>query len=369
MEQVIVVGGGIIGMLSARELLDSGCSVTLIDQSRVGTEASWAGGGIISPLYPWQYDDAITALASWAQSCYPNLVQRLKEETGVDSEYNPCGMYMLDPEEHDQALTWARITNHVMDSVDINRVYQHEPHLHQCFQSALWMPAVANVRNPRLLKALAASLQENPHFTLRENERVTSIRIQNGRVQGVTTEQGDYSGEQVLITTGAWANQLTETVGLSLPVGPVKGQMLIFEPCPDLIHSILMYDGKYLIPRRDGRIIVGSTKEFVGFEKETTSQARKDLFEVAVGIVPRLSQLRIEKQWAGLRPGSPGGIPFIGPIKDIKGLYVNSGHFRNGLVLAPASAKLIADLMLGREPIVDPAPYDPNREVQPLEMI
>ena len=369
MKDMIIVGGGVIGLLCARELLQQGATVTLIEKSEPGREASWAGGGIVSPLYPWHYVPAISALASWAQASYPRLTQQLLEETGIDAELNPCGLLMLDPPEAAQALEWARRFDKPMTSVDKAFVAQREPSATTDFSSALWLPYVSNVRNPRLLQALRASLEQSPGFSLVNTTEITDIRRTPEGNARVCSGAREWQGEKVILCTGAWSARLLESQGMRLPVVPVRGQMLLFEPRPGLINSIILKDGKYLIPRMDGHILVGSTTEEAGFEKVTTGEARELLLGHAFSIAPVLREVPVVNHWAGLRPGSPGGLPFIGRVPGWSNLFLNAGHYRNGLVLAPASARLLRDLVLDQSPIVDPAPYDPARVREPMAMI
>lgn len=368
MSDVIVVGGGVMGMLTARQLLQRGVSVTLIEKSETGTEASWAGGGIVSPLYPWNYVPAISALSSWAQDAYPQLVAQLREETGIDAELNPCGLLMLDPAEFDKAQQWGRDFGKQVDAVGSEFVSAREPAATPDFRRALWLPYVSNVRNPRLLRALGASLQRHPSFKLISHAEVTGL---DARAEGVSVQCGHerIHGARVVLCAGAWSASLLKPLGFQLPVVPVRGQMLLFESSPGLIRSIILKDGKYVIPRKDGHILVGSTTEEVGFDKSTTGDARQLLLQHAVNIVPALANVPVVKQWAGLRPGSPGGVPFIGAVPGAPNVFVNAGHYRNGLVLAPASAQLMADLLTGHSPIVDPEPYDPARKREPMAMI
>ena len=368
MSEVVVVGGGVMGMLVARELLQRGISVTLIEKSEPGTEASWAGGGIVSPLYPWNYVPAISALSSWAQDYYPLLVEQLLAETGIDAELNPCGLLMLDPPEADKARQWAAQFGKPIQDVTRDFVAGQEPAATQAFETALWLSYVSNVRNPRLLQALKASLLLRDHFELISQRQIDRLE---STATGVTVRSGSelWSAQKVIVCAGAWTSQLLQSFELMLPVVPVRGQMLLFDARPGLINSIILKDGKYVIPRRDGHILAGSTTEEVGFDKSTTEDARDLLLHHAFDIVPALKSVPVVKQWAGLRPGAPGGLPFIGAIPGAENVFVNAGHYRNGLVLAPASARLVVDLVLGSTPIVDPAPYDPARTREPMAMI
>jgi len=352
----LIVGGGIIGMLTARELVQRGASVTLVERGSAGRESSWAGGGILSPLYPWRYPQAVTRLAHWSQQAYPALVRELAEEGGIDPEWARSGLLILDIEETEIALAWADVQGACVELVDGAQALELEPSLGTTPESALWMPDVDQIRNPRLVKALKAGLLAK-RVEMRESTEVAGLVIHEGRVTGVHTSAGRMSADHVVVAGGAWSARLFENLAPSLQVFPVRGQMIVFAARPGLVSRIVLSRDRYLIPRRDGRVLAGSTLEYVGFDKATTKQALTELKQAACGMVPALTQYELERQWAGLRPGSPEGIPFIGEHPLVKGLFVNTGHFRNGLVLAPASARLLADLVSKHAPVVDPAPY------------
>jgi glycine oxidase len=354
-KDVVVVGGGLIGMLTARELHLNGLKVTLLERGRTGQEASWAGGGILSPIYPWHYLDEINALAAWSQHQYKPLCQRLWEETGVDSEWTPSGLLVLDMEERAEAQNWAERWEIVLEVVDKLGLNQWEKALEA--DAGLWLPEIAQVRNPRLVQALGLSLKKLG-VEIKEGVEATGLLIRNQTVTGVATQAGSIAADRVVVAGGAWSGQILADIGVRLSVEPVRGQMILFRGQPGLLSRILVWQGHYLIPRRDGHILVGSTVEYVGFDKSTTTEALEELRDAAHTLVPTLKLLPVEYQWAGLRPGSPQGIPYIGEHSRLKGLYVNTGHFRNGIVTGPASARLLADILLEREPILDPAPYN-----------
>lgn len=357
--RVLVVGGGVIGLLSAYQLADAGLEVQVLDQRDVGREASWAGGGIVSPLYPWRYSPAVTALAHWSQDFYPQLGARLLAESGIDPEVHVTGLYWLDLEDEGEALVWAKQEGRPLTAVDIQSVYRAVPPLGPGFSHAVYMPGVANVRNPRLLKSLREALQRMPNVTLLENAKATGFVREAERVVGVSTESGELRADRVVVAAGAWSGGLLASLGLQLPVKPMKGEMILFKCAEDFLPRMVLAKGRYAIPRRDGHILVGSTLEDVGFDKTPTQEALDSLRASAIELLPALADAEVVKHWAGLRPGSPEGIPYIGPVPGFEGLWLNCGHFRNGLVLAPASCQLLADLLLGRDPIIDPAPYAP----------
>jgi len=354
--QIVVIGGGVIGLLSARELALAGCEVTVVEQGRFGAEASWAGGGILSPLYPWRYPAAVNLLAAWSQRQYPELADTLQAEGNPDPEWTRSGLLVLDQQEHDEACRWAAAQGLRCQRLSLAECRELEPELNTAVEHALWFPDLAQIRNPRLMKSLTGSCHRHG-VALQDHHAVTRIRVRNGRVTGIDTAAGGLAADRVVVASGAWSARLLASLDIQLAVKPVRGQMILFHTRPGLIRHIDLFDGHYLIPRRDGRILVGSTLEDTAFDKTTTAEARTTLRDFATGLFPALTRAPIENQWAGLRPGSPEGIPYICPVPGIDGLYLNTGHYRNGLVLGYASARLLADQILDRAPIVDPAAY------------
>lgn len=361
MVDVCIVGGGVIGLLSALALGRSGQQVCLLERQGVGLESSWAGGGIVSPLYPWRYGPAVTALARWSQDFYPRLAGELLERTGIDAEVSATGLYWLDLEDEALALNWAQAFGYPLQAVELALVHRAVAALGEGFSRALHMPGLANVRNPRLIKALRVALRQLPNVQLKENCAVTGFVHEAGRVCGVRTQQGEIRAGQVLVAAGAWSGELLKSLGLAMPVRPVKGQMLLYQCAVDFLPAMLLGGGRYAIPRRDGHVLVGSTLEHAGFDKTPTDDALASLKASAEALLPALAHTPVVGHWAGLRPGSPEGIPYIGEVPEFPGLWLNCGHYRNGLVLAPASCELVKNLLLGEVPIVDPAPYSPAR--------
>ncbi|MGG5872449.1 glycine oxidase ThiO [Pseudomonas peli] len=355
----ICVGGGVVGLLSSMLLAQAGRDVVIVDSGSIGRESSWAGGGIVSPLYPWRYSPAVTALAHWSQDFYPRLGEQLLAQTQIDPEVYVTGLYWLDLDDEAEALAWAQREGRPLQRVDVAAVERAVPALAEGFGRAVQMADVANVRNPRLVKALRAALQQMPNVSLHEHCAASGFIRECGRITGVHTAQGDMYADQVVLAAGAWSGELMKTLGIELPVVPVKGQMILYKCAEDFLPAIVLAKGRYAIPRRDGHILIGSTLEHAGFDKTPTGEALASLKASAIELLPALADAEVVGHWAGLRPGSPEGIPFIGPVPGHDGLWLNCGHYRNGLVLAPASCQLLADLMLGREPIVDPAPYAP----------
>jgi glycine oxidase len=355
MIDALIVGGGLLGLLTARELSLAGLQVVILEQGQVGRESSWAGGGIISPLYPWRYDAAVTALATWSQSYYPELVEWLFAESGIDPEYTLSGLLIVEPEGMDQAFSWCQANNQEVELLQGSEIRACEPAFSREAAQALWLSGVAQIRNPRLVKAAYRSISDK--VTVQTDVAVRGIVVSKGRAQAVLTEKGEIAAGCIIVCAGAWSGGLLEGIVAKPDISPVMGQMILFKAASDAIRRIVLHEERYVIPRRDGRVLVGSTLEKVGFRKHTTTQALRELEGYALRRFPVLGQAKIEHHWAGLRPGSPKGIPYIGQVPGVEGLYINAGHFRNGVVLGPASARLLADQVLGRTPIISPAAY------------
>lgn len=358
MSDVVIIGGGLIGMLTARYLAQAGASVTIYEKGEIGRESSWAGGGIISPLYPWRYPDAVTELARWGQQRYEAVAAELKAESGIDPEYLKSGLLLLDIDEQERlgAEKWASRFGYHMEYLGRDGIRALQPNLGETSDHALWMPEVAQMRNPRLVQAVRGSI-EALGLTIHEQAPVEDILIEQGAVKGIQLAEGIVPVTKVVVAGGAWSGVLLKRRGIDLAVEPVRGQMLLFRGEPGLLDHIVLSGSHYLIPRADGRILVGSTLEYVGFDKATTVQGHDELYDFATSLLPPLAELPVEKQWAGLRPGSRDGVPVIGQCGGIAGLYANAGHFRNGVVIGLASARLLADQLLGRETILPSEPY------------
>jgi glycine oxidase len=357
---ILIIGGGISGFLTARELCLAGRTVTIIDKSSLGQESSWAGGGILLPIYPWRQAAAISDLVIASLKIYPLLASELYKATSIDPEWHPCGMLICKNPDIDLAIAWCqqRGIDYQTASTD-----QLKP-LHTQIENPLWLPDIAQARNPRLLKSLKAYLtQLGVNFV--EHAEITGVDIKQQRITRVNTNQQFFSPEQVVLCAGAWTTDLLNAwlpeSTIKLHIHPVRGQMLLFDAKPETLSHMVLDDDHYLIPRRDGKILAGSTVEEAGFEKITTDTAKQQLYRFATDLLPSLKNYQVCHHWAGLRPGTSQGVPYIGFHPDITNLCVNAGHFRNGLVMGPASARLTADLILQRPTAIETSAYALNR--------
>jgi glycine oxidase len=334
---VVVVGGGIVGCTTAMLLRQQGWQVTVVERNVIAAqtsgEASWAGAGIIFPLLPWFYQDAVNALAMEGASLYPALADQLHRETGIDPECIRSGMMIQPPFDLEAALAWCS-ANHVQ--ADLNG-------------ENLWLPEVLQVRNPRLLQALKAWLIQH-QVELKEQTQLMPLPEPEFGEQGVLKRWQTTSGETLeadifIVTSGAWSFDLLKQTALSLEIKPMRGQMLLYQLSQPVLDHIIYRDGFYMVPRKDGYLLAGSTLEDVGFDTGVTEAMRLEMQAKAEAILPQLKDAPVVKHWSGLRPGTPHNIPTIGQHPHISNLYLNTGHFRYGVTMAPASAKRLVALV------------------------
>lgn len=357
---ILIIGGGISGLLTARELVLAGKTVTVIDRREPGQESSWAGGGILLPIYPWRQAQAISRLVATSLNLYPNLSQTLLEATHIDPELQICGMLISQNPDIDVAKAWCQQhgIRHAPPPTELLKNIQ------DTLQEPLWLPDIAHIRNPRLLKSLLSFLTQQGVRVI-ANAAIKHIEIQRRTIHHLKVNNEVLTAKQVVLCAGAWSQEFLKCwlpeSSIELKIEPVRGQMLVFDAYPNTLSHMILSGDQYLIPRRDGKILAGSTVEHVGFEKITTEKARTELYDFATQLLPALKNHPVSEHWAGLRPGSPQGIPYIDFHPDIDNLSVNAGHFRNGLIMGPASAQLLVDLILDRQPHIDPSPYHLTR--------
>ncbi len=357
----IIVGAGLSGLLVARELCLAGLSVAVLERGKPGQESSWAGGGILSPLYPWRYADTVNHLAAWSQHHYADFCQQLRLETGIDPEWTASGLLMLDKDEFRAGQYWAKKWQQSCEPLTNNSLASLEPSLFTepgADSNGLFFPQIAQVRNPRLVQALIASL-EQMGAKVNAGVEVQALHRSGGRIGRVVTSAGQYQVDSVVVAGGAWSRQLLQPHTEAVNIEPVRGQMLLFKAPVGWLRHILLADGHYAIPRRDGHVLIGSTLEYVGYDRGTTTGARDQLLAFVQRYLPNLLEFGPVRQWAGLRPGTTDGVPYVSEHPEIKGLYINAGHFRNGVVLGLASARLLSGMILGQTGIVglDIRPY------------
>jgi len=368
--RVVIIGGGIIGCLTAWRLAQRGAEPVIIERGRIGHESSWAGAGILCPIQPWLYPDAFTRLIEASLALYPDLQKELQSHTGISPQWLKSGLIVPffpdDAVNHRQAaLDWSNRFGWRIEQLDARQAKETEPALADDVQGALLWPDVAQVRNPRLLKALRTLLQSEG-VEMRGQTEVEGLIEKAGRVCGVRlADENELEADAVLLAAGGWSGVLGKQFGISLPVKPVKGQIVLLKSKPGRLAHIVKHNRAYFVPRQDGRILVGASMESVGFKRGNTVAEMHGLLDGLLRLTPQLAHEQIEHQWMGFRPGTPDGLPFLGPIHEKPGLWVASGHYRNGVALAPITAEIMSGWMLGEQPDMDMACFLPNRSVQP----
>jgi glycine oxidase len=349
----IVVGAGIIGLALAIELNKRGLRVLVVEKGEPGREASWAAGGMLVD-FPAETVPALRELATASARMYPEFVRELEDESGLKIDLRSQGTLLF----LDEAPEPDGLDSHGW----IARWRELEPALKASKVRAKGFVGVyLNERcvDPRDLTAAAiAAARRRRSLNFSTGDQVLAVEVANGKACGVRTNKTKFSAGMVVNCAGAWAGQIEPH---SLPTRPVKGQMLcVIMPEKELVRHVVRTPEVYLIPRSDGRMLIGATAEEAGFDKQTVPETIQKLRQVAIDLVPKLADARFLQAWAGLRPGTPDGLPILGATPT-PGYFVATGHFRDGILLAPATAKLMAQLMIGATPEMDAAKFSAER--------
>ena len=350
---VVIIGAGVIGLTIARALAQRGVrEVMLIERGQPGAEASWAAGGILAPQVEVDHQDDFFQLACASRDLYPEFAASLKEETGVDVELDTTGTLCLGFTEKDEAelrrrYQWQQSEGLEVEWLTGDEARRLEPCVSANVRCALRFPKDFQVENRRLVDALVRTNEELGTYLV-TGSSVSSVRIEHERVRGVESSSGFVDAPIVVIAAGAWAS-LIKSADAKLPaigVEPVRGQMLCFAAHPQIARHVIYSSSGYLVPRRDGRVLAGSTAEHVGFDKRTTDEGVAAIKAMALEIAPSMAALPVVDSWAGFRPRAPDGLPVLGPCAGIGGLFYATGHYRNGILLAPITGKVIANAIV-----------------------
>jgi glycine oxidase len=361
--KVVVVGGGIIGCASAWELARAGCAVTLLERATPGAEASGAAAGMLAPLGGGSASLLERlAIASWR--LYPASAEELRRLTGIDVEYVTRGtIYPLFTAEDVRAAEARAARFHrefPIEAWDAAEVREHEPSLSPKVGGAMFVKGDHWVNNERLVLAYAQAAVAGG-VVLRTGSAVSRVLVEGGRARGVVAEGERVDADAVLLAAGAWTSELAASFGARLPVEPRRGQMLALVHVPPVLGHCVHGDDVYLVPRPSGELLVGATVERVGFQGAVTADGIAGLLSAALELVPRLGTLAISRTWYGFRPWAPDSLPILGPWPGIAGLFVATAHFRNGIMLAPITARLMAEWIVEGRPSIEVAEFLPDR--------
>ena len=360
--RVIVVGAGLIGCSIARFVARAGAEVTLIDRDEPGRHASWAAAGMLAPQAEADASNDFLSLLLKGRSLYPSLAAELLAETGIDIGYRTEGSLLLaltgeDEESLVGRYKWQVQGGLAVESLTPEDVLRLEPSLTRSVRAALLLPDDHQVEN----RLLNAALQQSAAVAGAELIQEPVAEVLTERGIGVRLASGEeLRGDAVVIAAGSWSGGI-RGLPRALPVEPVPGQLLAYRPDPmPLSHVVTTHRG-YLVPRRDGRLIAGATVEDPSFEARTTEEGKEQVSAGAAEMLPMLRTLQVREHWAGLRPATPDRLPILGADPDVRGLFYATGHYRNGVLLAPVTGELIGRLILGVAPGSDLTPFRVDR--------
>ena len=348
---ILVIGGGVIGLCVSRALaLAHVGKVVLVERGELGREASHAAAGMLAPQAEANKADEFFTLCCRSRDLYPNFAAALLEETGIDIELDQtgtlyCAFTQHDQQEIEQRYEWQTRAGLRVEQLTVHEARELEPNLANNISGALRFPLDIQVENRQLLLALTAA-NERLGVKFSTGTTVESLQVERDRVVGVTTSRGFLAARSVVVSGGAWTSLIkTENAAPQFCIEPVRGQMLCYDVSPALARHVIYSARGYLVPRRNGRLLAGSTTEKVGFCKEVTESGVESIRKHACEIAPAISSLSVVDSWAGLRPRAPDELPIIGKTNETEGLVFATGHYRNGILLAPITGELIAGLI------------------------
>ncbi|MFW2387997.1 MAG: glycine oxidase ThiO [Polyangiales bacterium] len=348
---VIVVGGGLMGCTVAYRLAKDGARVLVLERSIPGAEASSAAAGILGPSME-SFDDALALqLGRRSRELHAELADELDELLGVDVGFRRCGVLKLAFSAEELVALDTQAASLEIHGVRCHRwspeeLLQEEPSANPDALGALSVSEDAQVEPRKLLSAVALGA-ERDGVSFRSGSTVHSIEVEAGRARGVQLGDELIEADRIVVAAGSWTTLIPGLPFDSDTIFPVRGQMIATETRPPVFRRIVFGAGGYVVPRPDGRVLCGSTMERVGFERGITFGGMADVIEKATTIAPVLRTAAIVEHWSSFRPGTPDGLPLVGETK-LENLFLASGHHRNGILLAPLTAELIADAMAGK---------------------
>jgi glycine oxidase len=361
--KVLVVGGGIIGCAAALELAGAGCRVTLFERATPGAEASSAAAGLLAPIdESTETSFARLALASWR--LYPDVVRDLQERTGIDVEYVTRGtIYPTSAaQKRRDVAAWGDLEEFGVELLEGDDVHRLEPALAPNIRHAIFVKGDHWLNNQRLVLAYAQAAAA-AGVELKTGCNVSRLVVEAGKVRGLVTEGERVEGDAILLAAGAWSGELMAALGTSLRIEPRRGQMIALAHVPPVVTHCV-HGEVYMAPRPSGELLIGATVERAGFQRAVTAEGISGLLRGAIELVPSLRDLPIARTWCGFRPWAPDSLPVLGPWPGIEGLFVATGHFRNGILLAPITARLMTEWITGKEPSLAVKDFRPDRFVR-----
>jgi glycine oxidase len=362
---VIVIGGGVAGAASAWSLAREGVSVALLERDAIAGQASGAAAGMLLPVAESEGPGPLRRWGLRSLERLESLCPELRDRTGIDPEYVASGaIRVASSRPGAQALEERarELIAYGCEWLDTRALRAAEPQLSPASMGALWSPREAHVRSPLLVRALALGA-EQLGARVETGVSVQGLVREGDRVVGVRTNAGEWSASHVVLCTGAWVVSAGEWLGLDrgIPVEPVRGQILSLDAPSPRFGPIVLGDDAYLVPKRDGSVVVGASEERVGFDCRVTAEGVRRLLDAAAKLVPAVADVSFRGAWAGLRPATPDGLPMIGAFPGVEGLVIAAGHHRNGVLLSAVTGDLVAGIIVGKGLPDDAAPFAPDR--------
>ena len=366
---IAIIGGGVIGLSTAWELASRGHKVSLFDKGPFGRKASWAGAGILLPGNSATAIHPLEHLESASNDLHEKWARRLLDETGIDNGFRKCGGLYVATTAGEVATLAGSVGYWEERKIDADSLSRDEflkqfpslAHLENSdtFLSA-WMPDEAQICNPWHLQALIRAC-ESAAVVLAPDSTVSKFQSSSGKLQSLDCDGNRIHFDAFVFASGAWTQQVTSDLVDCVQMVPVRGQMILYRLDEPLDLPIVNEGTRYVVPRDDGHVLVGATIEEAGFDESTTEMAIERLALDAQRLVLELTKDKIEKTWAGLRPGTHDGFPYMGRLPGLENAFVSTGHFKTGLQLSTGSAVAMADFVEGKETLVDMTPFDPSR--------
>jgi glycine oxidase len=364
---VAIIGGGLIGASVAFELAGQKLRVTVFDCRQPGREASWAAAGMLSPAPDSPRDLGLVPLSRESLRLYPEFVAAIEEASGQTVGYAREGTLELfsapcAEADRDRRVAECRRSGLAVETVTLDAARHWEKAIGPAARAAAWFPEEGTVEPRALMSAVLAAAQ-NRGVEIRSDCTVEGLTREHGRCTGVVADGEEISAAQVIVAAGCFSSTIatgSELLSRYAPTRPVRGQMMALKPDGASLRRVLRSERGYLVPRRDGRIVAGSTSEEAGFERRVTPGGMRKIFDAALELFPGLAGAEVLETWAGLRPGTPDDLPILGPT-DIEGLLIATGHYRNGILLAPVTTKLVGEWIAQGRTTIDATPFSPLR--------
>jgi glycine oxidase len=369
MVDLIVIGGGVIGLSLAYEMSQRGANVTVVDLPQSG-QASWAGAGILVPTNEQTAIHPLEKLRGMSSRLHAQWARQLNAETGIDNGYLECGGVYIARTAGEVAALRGVVEDWIDFEIEhkllsVQQLAEYIPPLSDLEASlrprtAVWVANESQIENPAHMEALRHACRHRGVELIPECHRV-KLSFEPERIAAVQVDGDSLQANSYCIAAGAWSERLLDPLGFRMSMLPIRGQIVLFKLDHRIFEPVIYEGSRYIVPRKDGHVLVGATVEEAGFDASTTPSDINDLVAFAHSLIPALNESTFETCWAGLRPATFDGFPYLGRLPELSNGFVSTGHFKAGLHLSTGSAVVMADLIEGKPATVDLSPFDPAR--------